>query len=216
VAANLYRRTGGTTPHASTCRAEIEPNTQEDLTLVWTAEKIAGLGVDQVKDLRGNAAKRGAQGIVDLCDAELVRRRARRRTKRSNSSKQIHNGETVHGFHFVCPTEKGITRNQDGTIWTGTWVVDKNHAKRAAKIGAYVALHVAKCQPSYLQGFVRDWRGQEREPTYADGRLVKTKFGIDFLIELTTSLWNGTGMGPVRRDISMANAMVPRRRSRTR
>src|SRR5262249_19329905 len=91
VAANLYRRTGGTTPHASTCRAEIEPNTQEDLTLVWTAEKIAGLGVDQVKDLRGNAAKRGAQGIVDLCDAELVRRRARRRTKRSNSSKQIHN-----------------------------------------------------------------------------------------------------------------------------
>ena len=133
MAANLYRRTGGTTPHASTCRAEIEPNTQEDLTLVWTAEKIAGLGVDQVKDLRGNAAKRGAQGIVDLCDAELVRRRARRRTKRSNSSKQIHNGETVHGFHFVCPTEKGITRNQDGTIWTGTWVVDKNHAKRCGE-----------------------------------------------------------------------------------
>jgi hypothetical protein len=65
------------------------------------------------------------------------------------------------------------------------------------KIGGYVALHVAKSKPSYLQGIVRDWRIQEREPTYSEGQLVKTQFGIDFLIELTGEPleWHGDGSG---------------------
>jgi hypothetical protein len=164
--------------------------------LEWTAENIAGLTVDQVKALRENAAKRSSQRTVDLCEAELARRPAFR-TERPNSHKQSHIGETVHGFHFVCPTEKGITRNRDGTVWTGTWVVDKKHAEGAMKIGGYVALHVAKSERSYLQGIVRDWRVREREPTYAEGQPVKTKFGIDFLIELADEAleWRGDGSG---------------------
>lgn len=162
----------------------------------WTAEKIADLKTNEIKVLRENAAKRSAQKTLDLCDAELTRRRAIR-TKRSNSFKQTHIGESVHGFHFVCPTEKGITRNSDGTVWTGTWVVDKHHAECAMKIGGYVALHLTKSKPSYLQGIVRDWRIREREATYAEGQLVKTKFGIDFLIELSEQPleWQGDGSG---------------------
>ena len=34
----------------------------------------------------------------------------------------------VIGFHFVCPGEKGVTPNGDGTVWTGTWVVDREAA----------------------------------------------------------------------------------------
>lgn len=161
----------------------------------WTADRIAGLTLDQVKSIRKNAAKRGAQGTVDLCDVDLARRN-RRATKRAEI-KHTHVEGMVRGFHFVCPTEKGLTRNRDGTVWTGTWVVDKNHAERAARIGAYVALHAAKSELSYLQGVVRDWRHKEHEPAYADGQLVKTKFGIDFLIEPTHEplQWHGDGSG---------------------
>jgi hypothetical protein len=58
-------------------------------------------------------------------------------------------------------------------------------------------LHVTKSQPSYLQGILRDWRIQEPEPTYSEGQLVKTKFGIDFLIALTHEPlnWQGDGSG---------------------
>ena len=165
-------------------------------TLEWTAEKIVELTTPEIKVLRENAAKRSAQRTVDLCEAELARRSGTR-TRRPNSYKQTHVGETVHGFHFVCPTEKGMTRNSDGTVWTGTWVVDKNHAERAMRIGGYVALHAAKSKPSYLQGVVKNWRIQAREPEYAEGQTVKTKFGIDFLIELTDKPleWQGDGSG---------------------
>jgi hypothetical protein len=84
-----------------------------------------------------------AQRTVDMCDVDLAWRNPLR-TKRLKAVKHAHIGEVVHGFHFVCPTEKGLTRNSDGTIWTGTWVVDRDHAERAVKIGGYVVLHVAK------------------------------------------------------------------------
>lgn len=76
-------------------------------------------------------------------------------------------------------------------------MVDKNHAERAVKVEAYVALHAAKSEPSYLQGIVRDWRVQRREPTYAEGQTAKTEFGIDFLMELTDKprQWQGDGSG---------------------
>lgn len=76
-------------------------------------------------------------------------------------------------------------------------VVDTAHVERAVKIGAYVALHVAKSELSYLQGIVRDWRTRERERSYAEGQLVQTKFGVDFLIEPTNEPlpWYGDGSG---------------------
>lgn len=173
----------------------------------WTAESIVGLTVDQVKALRDNAVKRKAQRTVDLCNADLARRSARR-TKPANAVQQTRKGEVVHGFHFVCPDEKGLTRNRDGTVWTGTWVVDTAHVERAVKIGAYVALHVAKSEPSYLQGIVRDWRTRERERSYAEGQLVKTKFGSISSSNPLMSLCRGMAMGQGRRDTSMANAVI--------
>ena len=49
----------------------------------------------------------------DLCEAELARRSGTR-TGRPNSYKQTHVDETVHGFHFVCPTEKESREIQMG------------------------------------------------------------------------------------------------------
>ena len=134
-----------------------------------------------------------------LCDAELSRR-APSREKTPRTPKVIvesRHAQVVIGFHFVCPQEKGVTRNSDGTVWTGTWVVDKIHAERAAKIGAYVAPHTAKSELSYLQGVVKDWRKMEREQEYADGKPVKIEFGVDFLLEITNEPhpWNGDGSG---------------------
>jgi hypothetical protein len=41
---------------------------------VWTADKIATRSVDEVKSLRNNAEKAGAVDVVELCDADLLRR----------------------------------------------------------------------------------------------------------------------------------------------
>ena len=106
-------------------------------------------------------------------------------------------GQFVSGYHFVCPREKGVTPNGDGTIWTGTWVVEKGNAEKSAKYGAYVALHTARAEMSYLQGNVKDWRRAKRDDQYADGRRVKIEFGVDFLLEPTNQphQWNGEGSG---------------------
>jgi hypothetical protein len=165
----------------------------------WTAERIADLPTDGVKNLRENASRLGEISVLTLCDAELARR-APSREKPARVTKvtaEARDGQGVVGFHFVCPQGKGVTRNSDGTVWTGTWVVDKIHAERAARIGAYVALHTAKSEPSYLQGVVKDWRKMEREQEYADGRPVKIEFGVDFLLETTNESyeWKGDGSG---------------------
>jgi hypothetical protein len=142
--------------------------------------------------------KRGSHAIVDLCDAEMARRTpARNKSPRAKPASESRHNQVVIGFHFVCDKEKGVTTNSDGTIWTGTWVVDRIHAQRAEKIRAYVALHATKANPSYLQGIVKGWRRTSREPEYADGRPVKIELGIDFLVEPTNEpyQWNGAGAG---------------------
>jgi hypothetical protein len=165
----------------------------------WTAERIADLPTEGVKNLRENARRLGEISVVTWCDAELSRRapsheKASRITKAAAESRH---GQVVIGFHFVCPQGEGVTKNSQGTVWTGTWVVDKTHAERAAKIGAYVALHTTKSELSYLQGIVKDWRKEEREQEYADGRPVKTEFGVNFLLETTNEpyVWKGDGSG---------------------
>ena len=90
-----------------------------------------------------------------------------------------------------------MTRNKDGTAWTGTWVVDTRHAEIGSKIGSYVALHRAKSERSYLQGTVKDWRKAHRDREYAEGQRVKIETGVDFLLELTVEpyAWDGDGTG---------------------
>lgn len=165
----------------------------------WIAERIAALSTEGVKNLRENAERLGETSVLTLCDAELSRRVPNREKapRVTNVTTEDRHGQVVVGFHFVCPQEKGVTRNSDGTIWTGTWVVDKRHAERAVRIGAYVALHTGKSELSYLQGVVKDWRKTGREQEYAEGRPVKIEFGVDFLLEMTNEpyTWNGDGSG---------------------
>jgi hypothetical protein len=164
----------------------------------WTPERIAELPVKSVKVLRENARKQGNSAVVDLCDADMARRApVRNKLPPVKVIPESRHNRVVIGFHFVCDRGKGVTANSDGTMWTGTWVVDQIHAERAEKIHAYVALHATKAEPSYLQGIIKGWRRTAREQEYADGRPAKTEFGIDFLLEPTTESyrWNGDGAG---------------------
>jgi hypothetical protein len=141
-----------------------------------TPESIVKYTLDQIKTLRENALKLNASDIVDLCEAELARRRSAKKAKAKMAGTT--RDRPVLGFHFVCPRETGVKKNQDGTIWSGTWVVQIEHAKRAVTIGSYVALHVDKSSPSYLQGIVKGWRRNNRESPES-----KIKCGIDFLLD---------------------------------
>lgn len=163
----------------------------------WTPEKLSALGTDGLKSLRDNAAKKGVSDLVDLCDVELERRKPKKAPGVGAGSRTHSSNDVVIGFHFVCAKEQGVTRNPDGLIWTGTWVVALTHAERAAKIGSYVALHESKAEPSYLQGTIKGFRQSERERSYAEGQEVQTEYGIDFLFEPGDQPreWVGDGSG---------------------
>ncbi len=164
----------------------------------WTAERIAQKSTKEVKSLRDNAMRRGNQVIVSLCEADLERRKpVRAKPERTQSFEENRAGHYVSEFHFVCPKEQDVTRSPDGIIQTGTWVVAEANAKAAQKYRALVALHATRAEPSYLQGIVKGWEKRPRASKYADGRTVKTAFGIVFLIAPTNSPlpWTGDGTG---------------------
>jgi hypothetical protein len=163
----------------------------------WAA-KIPGYSDDQVKTLRDNAAKHGDLATVTLCEVELLRRKpARVKRPRSDGESENRGGYYVSEFHFVCPNELGVTRQADGRIRSGTWVVAEANVELALRHGSTVALHASKVESSYLQGTIKAWEKRPRESRYAEDQLVKTEFGIDFLFEPTnTSLpWVGEGAG---------------------
>lgn len=162
--------------------------------LEWTAEKIAALTTQQIKDLKINAEKKGAAVVLALCDDELTRRKpAPKRSTKLHSRK----GHYVSCFHFICPKENEVIRNSGGTIWSGTWVVSEENAETSLRYGGKVALHTSKAEPSYLQGVIKGWRKSPRKNEYADGIKVKTSHGIDFLLEPFNQqlLWVGDATG---------------------
>jgi hypothetical protein len=163
----------------------------------WTSEKLSAYSTEQIKTLRENASRKGNADVVAMCDAELLRRKPTKSKPNRSISASSHSGEVVLGFHFVCANEQGVVRNSDGTAWTGTWVVAREHAERAPVIGTYVALHSTKSERSYLQGTIKDVRRRERERSYAEGQTVQTEFGYDFQFELTDIPyeWQGGGSG---------------------
>lgn len=163
----------------------------------WTKDRVASLSADQIKSLRENAARHGRQEIVDLCDDELLRQKPPRLRKVSDGVSDDHSGQYVSEFHFICPNELGITRNKDGNIWTGTWVVAEEHAENAVRYEALVSLHSSKAEPSYLQGTVKAWRKSPRLRRYSGEQLNQTREGIDFLFEPSNlSLpWKGDATG---------------------
>jgi hypothetical protein len=158
--------------------------------LAWkpTPQAIAALELDRLKTYRENALHANDHEVVELCDAELARRKPPKVNTRKVPSMNK-DRLTIHGIHFVCPTEVGVTRHDHRTASTGIWVVDEDRLYEARKVDAYVALHKAKSNPSYLQGIIKDWRVLRREG--------KTEFGIEFDLELTgTPLqWHGNGTG---------------------
>jgi hypothetical protein len=163
----------------------------------WTAEKIAEKSIEEVKSLRDNAARLGSQAIFDLCEAELARRKPTRIKRAPKNLDESREGYYVSEFHFVCVNEQGVTRNQDGSIWTGTWVVAAAHGEAALKHGALVALHSTKAESSYLQGTIIGWKRMPREIKYTEDQYVKTELGIDFLFTPSTVPleWKGVGSG---------------------
>jgi hypothetical protein len=164
-----------------------------DLMVEWTREKIATLSSSHVESLRENAAKRGRQDIVELCNEELAHRKPLRAKRASEGANEDRGGHYVSEFHFVCPNELGITRNQDGTIWTGTWVVAEKHAENAVRYGALAALHSSKAEPSYLQGTVKAWRKSPRQARYSGEQLAQTSEGIQ--LSNIPLPWKGTATG---------------------
>jgi hypothetical protein len=158
----------------------------------WSAERVAALALNDVKNLRVNALQKGNKELIALCDAELANRKPPKPPTTKDPS--LSRGDQyVCGYHFVCPQERGVIRNEDGTLWTGTWVVDKSNVEKSRMYGAYVALHVTKSDPSYIQGRLKDWRPAERDSEYADGQLVKIPMGVDFLLEPTNLSYEWIG-----------------------
>ena len=172
----------------------------------WTPDRIAALSTDQIKSFRKNAFDRGAVQIVEMCDSELLRRAPAKRPPTLTGKKKGRRNDPVIGYHFVCrPEEKGVIRNSDGTVWSGTWVVAEVQAEHSLRAGAYVALHLSHAEPSYLQGTVQAWRRTKREDEYAEGQKVKTSIGTDFLLQLTDSKFEWRGEGTVERSYVYAS-----------
>jgi hypothetical protein len=163
----------------------------------WTKEKLSEHSNDEIESLRNNAIRLHKPDIVDLCNEELASRAPVRKNKVSGDIREDHTGQYVAEFHFVCPNELGVMRNSDGTIWTGTWVVDEDHAKAAVKHSSYVALHSSKAELSYLHGIVKDWRRRDRERRYTGEQLTQTRSGIDFLFQPSDAPfeWKGHATG---------------------
>jgi hypothetical protein len=161
---------------------------------LWTSEKLAGLTSEKIKTVRANAIARASSELVLLCDDELASRAPSKKPRLA--SQPSREGQPVQGFHFVCKRDQGVSRDPDGTFWSGSWVVKKEHAAHGETIGAYLALHETKSELSYLQGIIKGWRMAPRDQQYG-AETVQTKDGIEFQVAPTfTSLpWKGDGAG---------------------
>jgi hypothetical protein len=165
--------------------------------VTWSKEKLATYSTAEIQSLRDNALRLEKEDVAALCEDELAARKPARFKKNLMSTHNNHNGQYVSEFHFVCPNELGVTRNTDGTIWTGTWVVAESHAETAVKKSAFVALHAARTSPSYMQGVVLGWRRSLRQARYTGNALTQTGTGIDFLVRPseTPLKWVGDATG---------------------
>ena len=163
------------------------------MAIEWTAEKLAALNDKDLKTLHERAVQRNAQQLKLLCETETARRKPPKVTV-PNERKA---GQYVSEFHFVCPNESEVKMEPSGFIRTGTWVVAEAHAVAATKFGSLIALHVTKAEPSYMQGTIKRWKKQAREPRNAEGELVSNEMGIEFQFEPTNDPlpWKGDGAG---------------------
>jgi hypothetical protein len=162
----------------------------------FTPDQIAKWTKEEIKRVRERALKQTANDLVVLCDAELEKRKPPKKPK-SEQTRIGRAGQYVSELHFICPEESEVERNSSGLMTTGTWVVDEAHAEAAVKYGSLVALHTTRAEPSYLQGKIKGWKKQARQPRNADGQLVSNSEGIEFQFEPTNDRlpWKGGGAG---------------------
>jgi hypothetical protein len=103
------------------------------MPFVWTKEKLAEKTTAEIKTVREHAIKQSAKDVESLCDDVLA---GRIPLKRASQTKRPQTDDPVIGYHLVCPSEeKGVTRNTDGTVWSGTWVVAEKQAERSLNVG---------------------------------------------------------------------------------
>jgi len=165
----------------------------------FTPDQIAKWTTEEVKRVRERASTQAVNDLIALCNAEFERRKPKKKPP-SEKARINRAGQYVSEFHFVCPEESEVERNASGFMRTGTWVVDGVHAEAAVKYGSLVALHIAKAEPSYLQGKIKSWKKQARQPRNADGKLASNREGIEFEFEPTNDpmAWQGDSAGEKR------------------
>ncbi|HEY1154330.1 MAG TPA: hypothetical protein VGE73_10795 [Pseudolabrys sp.] len=166
------------------------------MPISWTSEKISERTEKEIAIIRENAVRLKAAEIVLMCDSELESRASRKKTKAKKKPIENDSTRTAIGYHFVCrPQGNGVVVNDDGTVWSGTWVVAESQAEKSLRAGAYVALHLSHAEPSYLKGQILGFRRSPRAKRYAEGQEVKTREGTDFLLSLSEDQiqWSGEG-----------------------
>jgi hypothetical protein len=112
-------------------------------TPIWTSNKLKALTRSQLEQLRDNAKRLSNSELVANCEAELATRAEPRRAARALSSRTS-DTDVVVGYHFVCQTDRGVEVNEDGTFWSGSWVVSEQNVQNSLRYGAYLALHNSK------------------------------------------------------------------------
>ena len=157
---------------------------------LWSLERLASLDKIQIKSLINNANRLKNSSLVQLCEQELLARVPLKRVRETNKESEII-ADFVAGYHFVCGGRRGVIDNEDGTFWTGSWVVARDNVDKSIKFGAYVALHEVKNELSYLQGDIIGYRLRERD------MVDKENVGIEFHCHKSAIglMWNGGGSG---------------------
>lgn len=156
---------------------------------MWTPERLAKLALKELRSLHDNALRKNAIEVVSLCEQELACRASIKTSRAPTERIKSDKGSIVIGYHFVCKNSKGVIDNNNGTFWTGSWVVARKNVDESIRYGAYVALHESKDKPSYRQGQILEYRLRERDMVDRDN------IGIEFKIaeDDKPRLWVGDG-----------------------
>jgi hypothetical protein len=157
---------------------------------VWTPERLKALARNQLEQLRDNAKRLSNPELLATCEAELASRATPIRTPRIPSSRTSET-DVVIGYHFVCQADRGVEVNDDGTFWSGSWVVSEQNVQNSLKYGAYLALHSSKAELPYRQGNIIDYRKTSRS------MISKNEDGIEFKVQAGSAPyeWIGSGAG---------------------
>ncbi|WOI52736.1 hypothetical protein [Parvularcula sp. LCG005] len=150
----------------------------------WSDEKLIALSKAERTSLRRNADRMGHRDLVERLDNLNVRGRSK------SVGRSAPTGPVI-GYHFICPTELAIERLPDGQFLTGVWKVAESQVARSMAVGAYVALHTAKTETSYLMGEIVGWSVEKRNK----GDTSSTGITFTCIERPTSELWYGAGAG---------------------